>query len=271
MVSGGEITVTSFAGDTEHPYRLGTVDTSTYTEEGLSWTSDDEGHLTGDDTSTGAGRTLVFFIDGVQVPQPVAVAKISGITRVDDDTVDVMYAVDSSDSDSGHGTSVRFTADDGELNVGDTGDMDDALLWNTDIPFTGTDQPESSAADIAHHLTDAPIVGTVSDGDYVSMTAADDTEIRCVITDETYCSAQDDYWTIEGNSANTVFPFDGQAIQSDLGQGWQLPATPLAVQEQVELEDSDTTLGWNGVHLVFFTPKDTIVVTPTEISTTTSP
>lgn len=133
MTSGGPILVTSIDGKRENMrYLLGAVDTSTYNTSGLSWISDD---LTrpedGAGRSSESGRTVVFFVNGVQVLQVVAVAKIKSIVRVDKNTVTIVYNVDG-----GVSNPVTFTVNDGKLATqGSVGRMMNALIGNTNISY----------------------------------------------------------------------------------------------------------------------------------------
>lgn len=293
MVSGGGITVTPVEGTEKVAYRLGTVDTSTYSDEGLSWISDDEGRVDGAASSSGSGRTVVFFIDGVQVPQTVAVARISGITRVDAVTVEVTYTIKSSGADAGHGNVVRFSVDDGKLSVGDTGEMGSALLWNTDIPYEatgqdgsrgngpqpttagsgGTEDPSTGRNGIDTLSTVEP-TGTVDGESFVSMETADGTEIRCRAVNVAQCSTRQPYWEVDGQKVNYVDLKTGEGNVSDLGQGWSAPATEIRAGEKYELEESIMGMaglgyiGWDGTNVIRgpMSPYNTYeVLTPTGV------
>lgn len=293
MVSGGKINITPIDGTEKEVYRLGTVDTSTYSDEGLSWISDDEGRVDGAASSSGSGRTVVFFIDGVQVPQTVAVARISNITRVDAVTVEITYTVKSSGADAGHGNVVRFSVDDGKLSVGDTGEMSSALLWNTDIPYEATGQGSSQgngpqpttagSGDAADSSGDRNSIDTLSavepsgtvDGEsFVSMETSDGTEIRCRAANVAQCFTRQPYWEIDGQKVNYVDLKSREGNVSDLGQGWSAPATEIRAGEKYELEESIMGMaglgyiGWDGTNVIRgpMSPYNTYeVLTPTGV------
>lgn len=284
MVSGGEINVSPVDGGSQSAYQLGDVDTSTYTTDGLSWISDDEGWVKDAASSSGSGRTVVFFIDGVQVPQTVAVARISDITRVDAVTVEVTYTVKSFGADTGHGNVVRFSVDDGKLSVGDTGEMDSALLWNTDIPYEATGQDSSrgngpqpttagsgggfaaptepAGSDDLYAHWNVPFTGTVEPGTFISTTGKgqnSSTELRCLLEKNILCfSKNSPYWELNKKPVSYVDISNLSGNVSDLGAGWSSSAKNMVPGDKFAIvpdgdnpSDKDTYIYWTG-HTFFF-------------------
>lgn len=267
-----EIGIMTPDGEGDDRYLLGTVDTSTYSCEGLSWVSDDSGWVKNAASGSGAGRTVVFFIDGVQVPQPVTVSRISGITRIDDDTVDVTYTVKDSHADQGTGATVRYTVSDGSLTTDGDGAPDSAVLWKTDLPYTsgsgtgaGAPQPTSEHdpgagedgagddSDSTDIMSSAPTAGSVGADGMVSMETPDGTGIRCVLTSSPFCVSKAPYWTVDGQPANYVQLETGTANQSDFGTGWSSDATPVPAGQRVTVTGTsgDAYIAWDGTDVIY--------------------
>lgn len=285
MVSGKEINVSPVDGGSKSAYQLGEVDTSTYTTDGLSWISDDEGWVKDAASSSASGRTVVFFIDGVQVPQTVMVAKISNITRINNVTVEITYISQPTGPDSRTEETVRYIAGSGELIVGEGGDPDSPALWETDIPYSSSansttphaspSPPGNAAAaptysnDFLSSMMDFPLEdGGVSDGDLVSMITEDGNEIRCRISSDPFCVSKEPYWTMGGQQANYAKIITGEANMSDFGQGWQQPATTLSLGKRLAIsEPGGPYIAWDGKNIAYTwldQVQTAMVLTPTK-------
>lgn len=279
MVSGGQVNIESTGGEDAGTYALGTVDTSTYKTEGLSYVSDDEGRVDGAASGSGSGRTVVFFIDGAQVQQTVAVARISAINEHDSNSLSVIYKLQHADPNGKDTATVTFSVKDGELVAdGETDLMGGALLWNTDIPYESTGDSGSAAGGSASGgpsptaaastpeaggnsaelttMSDVSSSGHVEYGSMVSMVTHDGTEIRCLTENIGRCFTREPYWNIDGKKVNYVDLKTGEGNVSDLGQGWSSPVTRIEEGTRYELQGSIMGMsdlgyfGWDGENVV---------------------
>lgn len=294
MVSDGQVSIESTSGESAGTYTLGTVDTSTYKTEGLSYVSDDEGWVDGAASGSGSGRTMIFFIDGVQAQQPVTVALIDTINVHDQNSLSVIYKARHAGASEDDTVTVTYTLRGGEVDVtGETDIAGGSTLWNTDIPFESTGDSSATAAEPSPTvaasdseagsssgdlttMSEVTSSGHVEYGSMVSMVTNDGTEIRCLTENIGRCFTRNPYWSIDGQKVNYVDLKTGEGNVSDLGQGWSSSATRIEKGTRYELQGSIMGMadlgyfGWDGENVVsgplppdslykILTPSDGIV------------